>query len=357
MKNKKIMIGLVGILLILLFSNIMVSSNLQDDSPKISQEIASFDNLIPVNFSIDIGDIYIGDNNPNWNYYVDNYDWCTGSNTEENPYIIEGIHVTNENKTAHISIAKAEHFIIRNVTVSNYASPYGHYTFAGIYIGKGEYGLIENCTIINCSIGISLFEAKDEIKITNCNFIGSHDDPDTGLGKAILIDEAKGVNISYNDIYNYYDGIVVRDAEEIFIENNRVETSFGYISDTGIYFYGVNDSTIINNDLYSCNFTGHEYDVIMSSGVGGLKLSDDTLTDCFNITIYGNRFYDLDGNLIIPTDPIPDPIPDSRIMANVIVGIIGAIVITSIIISGIVGSIVIHKRKKRGSEKVITPAE
>lgn len=306
MKNKKLMVGLIGIFIIMFLSNIMMSSSiLQTNSPKISQEIPSFDDLIKVNFSIMIGNHSIYGNYPNWSYYVENYDWCTGNGTEADPYIIEGIHVTNENMTAHISIEKAENFIIRNVTVSNYAKPYGYHIFAGIYIGKGEYGLIDNCTIINCSHGISLAEAKDSLKITNCRFIGSHDDPITGLGCAILIHEAKGVNISYNDIYNFYSGIVVYDAEEIYIENNRIETSFGHISDTGIYFYTVSDSAIINNDFYGCNFTGHEYDDPFTSSFGGLKTS---FTNCYNLTIYGNRFFDLDGNLIVDNSDVPkDP--------------------------------------------------
>jgi len=328
MKNKKLMIGLVGILLIILFSNIMSTSDLQNNSPKTSQGDVNSDNLINVDFPV-----YI---NGNWSAYVEKYDWCSGNGTEEDPYIIEGIYINNPEQTARISIETAKHFIIRNCIFYNYSDPCSGYTDAALYIEKLEYGLIENNTFINCSRGISLYKAKDDVKIINNRFIGSHDDPDTGMGCAIKILEAKGINISYNDIYNYYDGIIVRDAEEVFIENNRIETSFGYISQTGIYFYGVNDSSIINNDFYNCNFTGHEYDVIMSSEIDGLKLSKDTLINCFNITIYGNRFYDLDGNLIVDES---DDKPDN------IIFIISGVVSVSIIIVAVV--IVVNKRRKK----------
>ncbi|KKL10284.1 hypothetical protein LCGC14_2557400, partial [marine sediment metagenome] len=270
--------------------------------PEISQGAITPDNLIPINFTINI--------DGNWSEYVNTYSWVTGHGTEKDPYIIEGIHVTNKDQTAHISIKTTEHFIIRNVTVSNYAKPYGHYTFAGIYIEKGEFGLIDNVTIINSSIGISLYEAKDSLKITNSKFIGSHNDSKTGMGSAILIHEAKGVNISYNDIYNFYNGIVVYDAEEVYIENNRIETNFGYISDTGIYFYGVNDSAIISNEFYGCDFTGHNYaEPVISSKVDGLSTS--LLENSINITVFGNNFYDLNGNLIKESDvPEPEPEPD-----------------------------------------------
>lgn len=314
MKNKK----LVGSLIIILmfFGTITNSTTLNlNNSPKTSQE-----ELINIDFTI-----YI---NGNWSETADLYDWCYGSGTEEDPWVIEGIHVTNENKTAHISIETVEYFIIRNVMVSEYARPYGHYSFAGIFIDKGEYGLIENCTFVNCSNGISLHEAKDDIRITNNTFIGSHNDPITGMGKAILIHEAKGVVIDYNDIYNYYDGIVVRNAEEIHIENNRIETSFGHISDTGIYFMTVNDSSIINNDFYGCKFDGHEYNVTLS---GNTALRTSFIGNCHNLTIHGNKYYDLDGNLITDIDELNYWI---------------FIVLGGVIIVIIIGLIIIFKKRK-----------
>lgn len=335
MKNKKLIGSLIITAFVMMFLSSISNFRNVNNLPETSQK-TTLDNLIPVNFSIDIGDIYIGDNNENWSYYVDNYDWCTGNGTEADPYIIEGIHVTNENMTAHISIETAEHFIIRNVTVSNYSKPYGHHIFAGIYVGKGEFGLIDNCTIINCSHGISLHKALDSLKITNCKFIGSHNDTKTGMGCAILIHEAKGVEIFNNDIYAFYSGIVIYDAEGIYIDNNTIESIFGHISDTGIYFYGVNDSEITNNDLYGCEFAGHNYEEPkISSGGYGI-----TLENCYNIEIYGNRFYDEYGNLIIPDDS-----EDLNIATpNYWVFIVFGVAIIAIIIVVIV--IMIKKRNK-----------
>ena len=315
MKNKKLSVSLIGLVFLLVFFTNISNGLNSNNSHEISQG-----ELINIDFPIHIKD--------NWSETIDLYDWCTGNGTEDNPYIIQGINVTNKQQTAHLSIETAEYFIIRNCVISNYSKPYGHHIFAGIYIEKGEYGLIDNCTIINCSHGISLAEAKDDIKITNCKFIGSHNNSDTGLGCAILIHEAKGVNISYNDIYNYYSGIVVYDAEEIYIDNNRIETSFRYISDTGIYFYGVNNSAIINNDFYGCNFTGHEYDdPFISFKIDDLKTS---FTNCYNITVYGNRFFDLDGNLIDGLDDlIEDPIVN---IPNYWLFIISGVIIIAIIV-------------------------
>jgi hypothetical protein len=330
MKNKKLVGSLIVMVLVVIFLSPMTNSRSLNltNPPEISQEL--YDNLILVDFPIYIGDHGIYGNYSDWSYYVDNYDWCTGSGTEEDPYVIEGIHVTNENQTAHIWIEDVEHFIIRNVTVSNYAKPVGHYTFAGIFIGNGQFGLIEDCTFINCSIGISLANGRSfekniclsqithTINITNCRFIGSHNASDTGLGFAIELQGTKfshvngsyigvlaienGSNIvrirniivSHNDIYNYYGGIRASIAKDIYIGNNRIETTFGYLVEVGIYFYTVNNSTITNNDFYGCELGGHDYDEPKTSSDG---FSID-LENCYNIEIYGNRFYDLNGNLI-----------------------------------------------------------
>ncbi len=354
MKNKKLVGSLVVMVLILMYFGTITNSMVLNlnNSPKTSQG-GLYDDLIPINFSIYIGDHYPYGSYPNWSYYVEKYDWCSGNGTEINPYIIEGIHVTNENQTAHIWIEDVEHFIIRNVTVSNYAKPAGHYTFAGIYIGNGQFGLIENCTFINCSIGISLANGHSwdltqithTIEITNCRFIGSHNASDTGLGGAITLHGAdfgyelgisriRNINISHNDIYNYYGGILVSDAEDIYIGNNRIETSFGYVVEVGIYFYTVNNSTITNNDFYGCELGGHDYDEPKTSSDG---FSID-LANCYNITVYGNRFYDLNGNLI-GVDELDEPF----YWIFVIFGV--AIVVAIVVV--VVRSILFKKRKSK----------
>jgi len=344
MKNKKMIVGTIFVLVFFSLVTNSIALNL-NRSYKTSQE-----ELINIDFPI-----YI---NGNWSETVSLYNWCSGSGTEEDPWVIEGIHVTNENKTAHMSIENAEYFVIRNVIVSEYSAPYGHYTFAGLFIGNGTFGLIDNCTIINCTTGISLANGRnlpditDTIKITNCSFIGSHNNPITGMGKAIgitgvsfgdvynySITTVKNVNISHNNIYNYYDGIVVRKAEEINIENNRIETSFGYISDTGIYFYGVNDSRIIDNDFYGCEFAGHEYDDPFEPFFSGLKTS--LIENCYNLTIYGNRFYDLDGNLIgDPSDNISQNNEIMFLLIGLFIGLVGVCVVIGVFM-------VLNKRKSK----------
>ncbi|KKN01752.1 hypothetical protein LCGC14_1124490 [marine sediment metagenome] len=76
MKNKKLIRSLIVMVFVLMFLGSISNSRNINISPEISQgEIE--DKLIPVNFSINIGNIY-----PDWNYYINNYNWCSGNGTE-----------------------------------------------------------------------------------------------------------------------------------------------------------------------------------------------------------------------------------------------------------------------------------
>jgi len=81
MKNKKLIRSLIVMVFVLMFLGSISNSRNINISPEISQgEIE--DKLIPVNFSINIGNIYPDDNYPDWNYYINNYNWCSGNGTE-----------------------------------------------------------------------------------------------------------------------------------------------------------------------------------------------------------------------------------------------------------------------------------
>ena len=76
MKNKKTFGIFVVMVFVLMFLGSISNSRNVNISPEISQgEIE--DKLIPVNFSINIGNIY-----PDWNYYTNNYNWCSGNGAE-----------------------------------------------------------------------------------------------------------------------------------------------------------------------------------------------------------------------------------------------------------------------------------
>ncbi len=253
----------------------------------------------------------------NWTETVTAYDWCTGSGTESDPYIIQGISISIADQAAQIAIENSvEHFIIRNCSFSNvefdlftaiYVLPY----YGGIYIEKAEFGLIENCTFSNIHIGVSIIDAEN-IYITNCRMLGSHTDNKTGFGLSVFIDKAENVSISYNYLVDFYHGIMIRNSENCIVDHNQIENLLWGVPDaTGIYFFYVNSSAIISNDFYGCGPVTQDSNVTTSrlsiAGLGDNSILVDS--NCYNIRVSGNRFYDMNGNLIdgsaIPAFDIP----------------------------------------------------
>lgn len=118
---------------------------------------------------------------------------------------------------------------------------------------------------------------------------------------------------------------------------------------SGIFLETI-DSYEYNDGSYSWYIYDDEY---VDSSYYQIKILD----------YYDNTIYDYSGSFTIEceteSDPIPTPIPDPDPVntVNRIINIILMIAVISVIISAIVIPIVIHKRKKRGSEEVITPIE
>ena len=320
MKNEKkiVFIGLIFVFMFI-FIGINSSNGLESNNNlNLSQdELPRYTEIFE--------DIYI---DGNFSDVVERFDWASGRGDIFDPYTIRAVSfMTN----VTLMIENVEFFKVEDCSFFNYSRSYSHYIFAGLSIGNSKFGIIQNNIFTNCSNGISLYDDAEDIQVLNNNFIGSHNDTKTGMGKAILIHDVISVIIEENRIYGYYDGICVFNAGKIYISNNRIETLFGHISDTGIYFMSVNDSSIVTNDFYGCTFDGHDYDVITSDNEY-LKLS--AIEGCFNLIIYGNKFYDLDGNLI----------GMDEIEFNPIFWIMSIILLVSVIVSFIV--VIIYFRRK-----------
>ena len=283
MKNKKIVGSLVVISLVLMLFGSFINTkslNLDVSSLKTSQEEIRYTKVFE--------NIYI---DGNFSDFVKLYDWASGRGDIFDPYSIESVSMIG----CMISITNVDYFEVKDCSFFNYSRPYGSDIFAGLAIGNSRFGIIQNNIFTNCSDGISLYENTEDVQILRNTFLGSHDNNLTGYGKGVVVRNIVSAIINDNYIYGYYEGIVVRNARKVYITNNRIETLFGYISDGGISFRDVNDSSIITNDFYNCTYIAQDVDKITSSGN---DLQTSSIIDSFNITISGNRFYDSDGNLI-----------------------------------------------------------
>ncbi|MFW9971344.1 MAG: NosD domain-containing protein [Candidatus Odinarchaeota archaeon] len=236
----------------------------------------------------------------NWSETVAMYSWCSGAGTEEEPYVIEGISINSGTRGACIYIIdSAEYFIIRNCNLSNSIKLYSSDKFAGIYIEKAEFGIIENNTFYKDYIGVSIYEAENVIIRYN-EFIGSHNINETGYGRGVLVNEGKEMTITNNTFINYYEGVVIFDSEDCYVDYNYIENYlFEYVAEAGVSFINVNGGSITYNDFYGVISKTQNSTGLSTAGIGSNPI---LLENCFNIAVYGNRFYDMNGNLIGSTD-------------------------------------------------------
>ena len=98
--------------------------------------------------------ISIDDTNPtnNWAYTALNYDWCSGSGSWSDPYIIENVTIDGQNSASCITIIDStQYFIIRNCTLLNAKRDWDQ---GGIKLERAENGLIINNTCTNCENGM-----------------------------------------------------------------------------------------------------------------------------------------------------------------------------------------------------------
>ncbi len=100
--------------------------------------------------------ILIDDSDPskNWSYTASHYDWCSGSGTWTDPYVIENVTIDGQGLGSCIEIANSSaYFIIRNCSLYNSdLNPY----YAGIKLNYVDNGKIINTDCNNNFFGIAL---------------------------------------------------------------------------------------------------------------------------------------------------------------------------------------------------------
>jgi len=280
--------------------------------------------------------IHIDDN---WSATVAMYDWCTGSGTWEDPYLIENVMIDAQYSGSCIFIENTdEYFIIHNCTVINgqatggqagirlYYVSNGTITqnivtenYAGMYLDHIEnITIIENDVIDNPGQGIVLFHSSKNFIINN-NQTGSHYyglfinsgsnnntvigntfQKNTGaatFGEGIRILNSQFNNIINNNLLDNDKGIRIEDNSNYnMILQNVIENNFDYgafvIANSrdslGNFFY----HNTFNNTAYNAydNGTGTLWD----NGVIGNFWSDYGGVDANNDGI-GDTPYPVDG--------------------------------------------------------------
>ncbi|MFX1596048.1 MAG: hypothetical protein ACFFBK_08270, partial [Promethearchaeota archaeon] len=107
--------------------------NFTNDKSELKQKVVGSYNVNP---------IYIDDTDPtrNWATTEASYDWCTGSGTINDPYIIENVIVNGLNSDNCIMIKHSIiYFIIRKCTLYN-----SGFSNAGIYLNYVDNAWLDN---------------------------------------------------------------------------------------------------------------------------------------------------------------------------------------------------------------------
>ena len=234
-----------------------------------------------------------------WAYTVSNNDWCSGSGTWSDPYIIENVIIDAQNSDNCLSIdATHDYFIIRNCTFYNSNTGSSPYYNAGIKLFNAKNGIIINNNIFsNYGSGITLRTLSNNNSITG-NLI-------TGNSRhgIYLRDRCESNTISGNTIENCRTGININDdckfnlIKENKVRDNRDEGIgiFAYCefntltmnkvsnsTDYGIAIQGFSD----NNKVYE-NFVVREGSPSVIS-LGSIALRNNT----WNNSRIGN-YYDI----------------------------------------------------------------
>jgi parallel beta-helix repeat protein len=190
-----------------------------------------------------------------WRKIAATYPWCSGSGTEEDPYVIEHVYIdgqfTGNSYWIYSNILirhSRAHFIIRDCSLHK-AGPNDN---AGIYLYDTTNGVILRNNLTYNHDGVHLFESYDNV--ISENDIMSNHSLMVGTGKAIWLDGYGNGNGSCNNtvedniIIDYYDGIGVYFSLNNVITGNFLNnTLFGYFPETGLYLYCSNYCSITFN--------------------------------------------------------------------------------------------------------------
>ena len=244
----------------------------------------------------EIGPIEIDDNDPskNWSITAATYNWCNGSGTWEDPYIIENVKIDGLNNHNCIRIDNSDvYFTIRNCTLINGRDEYWHsggirlenvsngrllnnncsFNQQGIYLTSSNNNTISGNTANNNTInGIILYDQCNDTKILRNTANFNAKDPTAGdginikngyrnliIGNNVSNNAGRGLDLSFiydteiinNTANNNGDGFVgegiaVQASQNITISLNNVQDN-GY----GLNIYNDQDCKILNNTAIS----------------------------------------------------------------------------------------------------------
>jgi parallel beta-helix repeat protein len=213
-----------------------------------------------------------------------------GDGSQETPYIIEGLEIISEG-TCILIFNTDVHFIIRNCILSSQTNVVTNC----VRLSHVSNGAIENCTISNSYIGITLIAPDDCIfsnnTLTGCEEIGillSSGDNCTLSDNRVINCEGYGFYVQYSHNTTIINNVVTdcsrfglyitSTANCTFINNTLENGGFGIAGDLQYWIHDFSDNTVNGKTFgYFLNENDTEIDVSQFGQV--------FLIDCVNVSL------------------------------------------------------------------------
>lgn len=305
----------ISVAIIVVFSVISLSSNSQNihfesdtpdlfKSPKISADWEF------VNLEID-GDA-TGIDAKNWTWAT-SQDWCSGSGTQADPYVIENITLVdseiNDNRGLYIHDSSS-HFIIQNCEINGYELTY-YYRDGGIFFSNVSNGRITNCNLNNNYYAINFYDQCENMTVSNNNITGKSTSNYYGVYSTSNI---RNITAFGNLFKHVYDGFHLSNCDNSNITQNTIDTP----KKDGIYLSSCEDNFIVDNSINnaaqhgillasSCVENNITFNTISASQYSGIyimsnsnynNVSFNLISESiyFGIRLYNSRFLSINNN-------------------------------------------------------------
>ncbi|MFX1358990.1 MAG: NosD domain-containing protein [Promethearchaeota archaeon] len=224
-------------------------------------------------------------------------DWCSGSGTWSNPYVIENVTFNANNAGSGLLIRNSnKYFIVRNCTFHNSGSFTGEYNDAGLSLNNTKNGkLIDNECSFNNGYGISLDWNSDNNTVEgnilknnsidgailrySYNITFSRNTAIFNVGTGITTLGANNSKIFQNTaIYNQAGICIASGSKNITVSDNIIRHN----TIEGLYLRVGSTNNTFKNNLISYNGLGNGYGI-------GLRMDGTTFNKILNNDIKDNR--------------------------------------------------------------------
>jgi len=194
----------------------------------------------------------------NWTLTNNTYEWCNGSGTEMEPFVIEDLVIDAQGADCGILIENSFGIYFRIENCSVFGSSIVAESSAGIKFSNTANGRIQNCSIYNNGNGL-LIQSSSENNIIS------------------------GVNISNNT----YNGINITSSSNNVIEYCKIYNN----SRNGIAVYNsISFGNVINNSkIYNNSLESRFYQNIRLDYSQGNSVVNNTILDSHGVGIYGTH--------------------------------------------------------------------